>query len=66
MFADRIVDRFVNAGIMRRENERVKLHITVMNSLMRREQSRMSLTQSDQLKMRESFNAVNILKVGLS
>jgi len=63
MFADRIVDLYVNAGIMTREYDRVKLHITVMNSLMRKDTSGTAIHQPDQHKIRESFDAANVLKV---
>ncbi len=32
---DRLVDRFVSAGIMTRQYDRVKLHVTLMNTLFR-------------------------------
>ena len=34
--SDLIVDKFVNTGLMRRQYDRVKLHVTVMNSLFRK------------------------------
>ena len=36
MIADQIVDKFVGSGLMRREYSRVKLHLTVMNSIFRK------------------------------
>ena len=39
MLADRIVDKFVESGLMRREYDRVKLHITVMNSIFRKKEA---------------------------
>jgi len=62
-FANRVVDEFVNAGIMNREYDRVKLHITVINSLMRKDPSGTTVTQTDRQKERESFDASNVLKL---
>lgn len=36
--ADQIVEKFVSSGLMRREYDRVKLHLTVMNSLFRKKE----------------------------
>jgi len=71
MFADRLVDRFVASGIMLREYDHVKLHITVMNSLMRKDPSHAIASQSDRTSMRsgmkdrESFDATRLMQVGL-
>lgn len=35
----RILARFVQSGLMRRERDRVKLHCTILNSLFRREEA---------------------------
>ena len=65
--ADALVAHFVSAGIMSREYERVKLHVTVINSLMRKDPSgsfapaRSGNKQG--LQDRESFDAANILQV---
>jgi len=68
-FADRLVDRFVASGIMVREYDHVKLHITVMNSLMRKDPSHAAVSQSDRasakdgVKDRESFDASLLMQV---
>lgn len=65
ILVDRLVDKFVTANLMQRQYERVKLHITVMNTLFRKdsggilEPKRISNGPS---KDRESFNAVSILE----
>ena len=67
MLSDRLVDRFVSANLMQRQYERVKLHITVMNTLFRKDPSGASVPQQRHprgpLKDRESFNASSILQV---
>jgi len=71
MFADRLVDRFVASGIMVREYDHVKLHITVMNSRMRKDPSHANASESDRastrsgMKDRESFDAARLMQVGL-
>jgi len=71
MFADRLVDRFVASGIMVREYDHVKLHITVMNSRMRKDPSYAIASESDRAstrsgtKDRESFDATRLMQVGL-
>jgi len=64
-FADQLVDRFVAYGIMLREYDRVKLHITVMNSLMRKDPSDAIVTESGRASTRdrESFNATRLMQV---
>lgn len=61
---DRIVDRFTNDGLMKREHEHVKLHVTVMNTLMRKDPSAISENKYPKFgtKLRESFDARAILK----
>ena len=74
MLADRLVDKFCASGLMQRDFERVKLHITVMNSLMRKDptgasephRNRQNDRQNERqpmMKDRESFDAANVLKV---
>ncbi|CAH1781635.1 unnamed protein product [Owenia fusiformis] len=68
ILADRLVDKFVSTGLMQRQYDRVKLHITVMNTLFRKDpnaatepsdgRSRNQRHERD----RESFDASNILK----
>jgi len=70
--ADRLVDRLTSAGVMQREHDRVKLHVTVMNTLMRKDPSGTSLPQPESTHSkggrqpprveRESFDASQVLK----
>jgi len=69
-FADRLVDRFVASGIMLREHDHVKLHITVMNSLMRKDPSNDAIVSESNrasakggTKDRESFDASRLMQV---
>jgi len=64
-FADQLVDRFVAHGIMLREFDHVKLHITVMNSLFRNDPSHAIDTQSCRASTRdrESFDATRLMQV---
>jgi len=68
-FADRLVDRFVASGKMLREYDCVKLHITVINSLMRKDPSHAAVSQSNRAaadggtKDRESFDARRLMQV---
>ncbi|KAJ8305691.1 LOW QUALITY PROTEIN: hypothetical protein KUTeg_016236 [Tegillarca granosa] len=68
ILVDRLVDKFTASGFMQREHDHVKLHITVMNTLMRKDPSGAPLPwkqdrKGDIRKDRESFNAVNVMKV---
>jgi len=69
MFADQLVERFVASGIMQHEYDHVKLHITVMNSLMRKDLSHAVSSQGGQTSTRsgtrdrESFDAVQLMQV---
>ena len=47
---------------MQRDLKKVKLHVTVMNTLMREEHSGTSLPQRG-MKQRQSFDATNVIKV---
>lgn len=67
ILVDRLVDKFTASGFMQREHDHVKLHITVMNTLMRKDPSGAPLPwkqdrKGDIRKDRESFNAVNVMK----
>jgi len=68
-FADRLVDRFVASGIMLREYDHVKLHITVMNSRFRKDPSHTVVSESSRTsdragtKDRESFDASRLMQV---
>jgi len=50
--ADALVEKFVEAGLMRREHDQVKLHVTVLNSLFRREEE-----NSGPAPARETFDS---------
>lgn len=65
--ADALVDRFVSAGLMERQYDRVKLHITVMNTLFRKDSKTTSAQNFPHNKVpekeRESFDARKVLEV---
>ena len=69
MLVDQLVNRFVTAGFMTREYDRVKLHVTVMNTLMRKDPSGTSEPRRDRSgrpvmdREREAFDAANVLQV---
>lgn len=51
-------------GLMPRQHDAVKLHVTVMNSLFRREGTDSDTVKDEnRRKVRESFDATQILKV---
>ncbi|KAK7090064.1 activating signal cointegrator 1 complex subunit 1-like [Littorina saxatilis] len=66
MLVDRLVDKFVSANLMQRQYERVKLHITVINTLFRKDPSGASAPQQSNARGpsrdRESFSAISILQ----
>lgn len=62
---DKLMDKFVEAGLSKKQYDRVKLHVTVINTLMRKEtQLDASSNQNSGIesKERESFDARNVLK----
>lgn len=62
LFVDRLVDRFVAKGLMRRQYDSVKLHVTLMNTLFRRDPGSASgTTQGRGRPVRESFDASGLL-----
>lgn len=67
ILADRLVDRFSTTGLMQQEYSRVKLHLTVMNTLMRRDPTSIPGERPPEgkrgYKERESFDAMNVMKV---
>ena len=66
--ADTLVSRFSASGLMPQQFDRVKLHVTLINSLFRKDPSDTAAPaghQREPRRDRESFNATNILKVGL-
>ena len=69
--ADQLVERFTSSGLMQRDYDRVKLHVTVMNTLFRKDPNQApTATQGGAGKKggqpRESFDATNVLKVHTS
>merc|ERR1711874_589346 len=54
--AEAIVDKFVESGLMGRQYDRVKLHVTLMNTLFRKESGDVG-DKNDFLENRESFDA---------
>lgn len=66
ILADRLVDRFSTTGLMQQEYSRVKLHLTVMNTLMRRDPTSIPGERPPEgkrgYKERESFDAMNVMK----
>ena len=69
LLADTLVDRFVSAGLMKREYDQVKLHATVMNTKQRddpEQEAPAKKSRSDmppRFKKRISFDARKIIKV---
>ncbi|KAK3713586.1 hypothetical protein RRG08_055228 [Elysia crispata] len=61
---DCLVGKFSLSGLMQQEHERVKLHVTVMNTLFRKDPSDTESHQAvrGQRKARESFDARGVLK----
>jgi len=57
---DRIVDKFVDSGLMRREYDRVKLHLTLMNTIFRKDQG--DLGDNNMGQCRESFDCRPVLE----
>merc|ERR1712066_173945 len=56
---DDLVEEFVNSGLMRREHDRVKLHVTLLNTLFRRDQGDPGDRDT---KQRESFDGRSLLE----
>ena len=66
--ADKLMEKFVSAGLTKRQYDKVKLHVTVMNSLMRTDPSGTTeISRRPNTKFtdrdRESFDARNILNL---
>lgn len=59
--ADGLLNRFVEAGLSKRQFDRVKLHVTIMHSLLRQDTSGPEVEHSEEDKKRKSFDARNIL-----
>ena len=61
--ADHLMEAFISSGLSKKQFDRVKLHATVMNSLLRQDPSgTIEPTANSENKNRESFDARNILK----
>ena len=71
ILSDRIVDKFVSSGLMHRDYDRVKLHVTVMNTMFRKDPSGTADAAPTRggprsgMKERESFDASNVLRVSI-
>ena len=67
--ADSLVSRFVSAGLMTQQYDTIKLHITAINTLFRKDPGGVSQPQYREHKVstrdRESFDARGIFKVKL-
>jgi activating signal cointegrator complex subunit 1 len=64
--ADKLLVKFVDSGLSKKQFDRVKLHATIMNSLLTKENDLGGEQQqpyNKNLKERESFDARNILKI---
>ncbi|XP_071085062.1 activating signal cointegrator 1 complex subunit 1-like [Haliotis cracherodii] len=66
ILCDRLVDKFSAAGLMPRQFERVKLHVTVMNTLFRKDPSGTAkaevMESGRNVRERESFDAAGVLR----
>lgn len=62
LIADHLMEKFISSGLSKRQFDKVKLHATVMNTLLRQDPSGTSEPNRDQTKNRESFDARQILK----
>uniref|UniRef100_A0A0B7A270 K Homology domain-containing protein n=1 Tax=Arion vulgaris TaxID=1028688 RepID=A0A0B7A270_9EUPU len=67
LLVDRLVDRFTSADLIQREHDNVRLHVTVMNTLMRKDPSGTSVPKVQTnsrpgSKLRESFDGSHILQ----
>jgi len=59
--AERIVDKFVEVGLMKREYDRIKFHVTLMNTLFRKDKN--DVGDKNDPDNRESFDARTILNL---
>jgi len=57
---DGIVEKFVNSGLMKKEYEKVKLHLTLLNTIFRKDQG--DLSESFAGQARESFDCRPLLE----
>lgn len=62
VIADKLLTRFVDSGLSKRQFDRVKLHATIMHSLLRQETSGPDVKRTEEEKSRKSFDARGILQ----
>ncbi|CAF1203613.1 unnamed protein product [Rotaria sordida] len=67
-FLDRLNEELLNTGLMKQKFERIKLHVTLMNSLLRKDDTGILEAQKTargrvKNQERESFDAKNILRL---
>ncbi|CAF0729529.1 unnamed protein product [Rotaria sp. Silwood1] len=67
-FLDRLSEELLNTGLMKQKFERIKLHVTLMNSLLRKDDTGILEAQKTargrvKNQERESFDAKNILRL---
>lgn len=58
--ADELSDRLTSSGVMQKSYDRVKLHVTLMNTLFRKDPEGVVFQQK--ISSREPFDASNVLK----
>ncbi|CAF0940242.1 unnamed protein product [Didymodactylos carnosus] len=68
LFVDRLNDMMLSTGLMKQQFERIKLHVTIMNSLLRKDHTgilQAQKTTGGRVKFsdRESFDAKTILRL---
>lgn len=62
--ADKLMKKFVDAGLAKKQYDKVKIHATVMNTLLRKDPNDSVINKNDKTdKQRESFDARNILNL---
>jgi len=59
--AEQILDRFVDAGLMKREYDRIKFHVTLMNTLFRKDKN--DVGDKNEESVRESFDGRTLLEL---
>lgn len=59
--ADQVLEKYTKKGFLRKQYDRVKLHVTLMNSLFRKNKQSSSSDKPPSRKIRESFDASYIL-----
>jgi len=59
--AEKIIDRFVESGLMKRDYDRIKFHVTLMNTLFRKDKD--DVGDKNEANHRESFDSRGILEL---